>query len=114
MFVVLNETGTPESDTYGRNLSLHYALPIVPGPEFDNRPWPCVAHHVNVAEPQMMAAPIHAFDDGIGRARQFVMQATFDQAAKHGIADLFVMDRERCNIRRAYLPTNSCRLAAVV
>src|SRR3546814_2095681 len=54
----------------------------------------------------MMAAPIHAFDDGIGRARQFVMQATFDQAAKHGIADLFVMDRERCNIRRAYLPTN--------
>src|SRR3546814_1122104 len=59
----------------------------------------------------MMAAPIHASDEGIGRARQFVMRATFDQAAKHGIADLFVMDRERCNIRRAYLPTNSCRLA---
>src|SRR3546814_10995918 len=72
------------------------ALVVLPGPQFDNRPWPCVARHVDVAEPQMMAAPIHAFDDGIGRARQFVMQATFDQAAKHGIADLFVMDRERC------------------
>src|SRR3546814_19821215 len=90
------------------------ALVVLPGPQFDNRPWPCVARHVDVAEPQMMAAPIHAFDDGIGRARQFVMQATFDQAAKHGIADLFVMDRERCNIRRAYLPTTSCRLPAVV
>src|SRR3546814_13662476 len=70
------------------------ALVVLPGPQFDNRPWPCVDRHVDVAEPQMMAAPIHAFDDGIGRARQFVMQATFDQAAKHGIADLLVRSAE--------------------
>src|SRR3546814_15224365 len=36
----------------------------------------------------MMCAPVHACDDGIGRARQLVMQAAFNQAAQHGISDL--------------------------
>src|SRR3546814_4103021 len=67
---------------------------IFPCPQFDNRPWPCVARHVDIAEPQMMGAPVHAFDDGIGRARQLVMQAAFNQAAQHGISDLVVMDGE--------------------
>src|SRR3546814_16670792 len=50
-----------EIGTGGERMPL-LALVVLPGPQFDNRPRPCVARHVDIAEPQMMGAPVHALN----------------------------------------------------
>ena len=67
---------------------------IVIGTRFHDGAGPRVARHLQVGEDEMLCPPVDAFDDGVGRALQLVMQAALDQSAQDWLGRLVAVKRE--------------------
>ena len=52
----------------------------------------------------MVRAPVDAFDDGVGRAFQFVVQAALDQPAQDRLVGLVAVKREAGDVGLAASP----------
>jgi hypothetical protein len=57
---------------------------VVPASEFDDRAGFGITSNLEIGAFEMMDPAIDAIDHGIGLARQFVVQAAFDQATENG------------------------------
>ena len=55
----------------------------------------------------MVRAPVDAFDDGVGRALQLVMQTALDQSAQHWFVGLVAMKREAGDVGLAAVRPSS-------
>ena len=61
---------------------------------FDDGPRLGVAGHLQIGKDSMMRTPVDAFDDGVGRAPQFVMQSSVDQPSQDRLGGLVAVKRE--------------------
>jgi hypothetical protein len=75
---------------------------IVVGARFDDGPWPGVARHFHVRENKMVGAPVDAFDDGVGRPLQLVVQAALDQSSQDRLCGLVAVKREAGDVGLAF------------
>ena len=84
------------------------AVGVVVGSRLDDGPRLGVARHLQVGEDEMVRATVDAFDDGVGRAFQFVVQAALHQPAQDRLAGLVAVKREAGDVglavRRAQPP----------
>ena len=69
-------------------------MSVVVGPRLNDSVRSSVACHLQVGEDEMVCTPVDAFDDGVGRAFQFVVQAALDKSADDRLGGLFAVKRE--------------------
>src|SRR5665213_2851930 len=75
---------------------------VIIGPRLDDRASGGVAGHLQIAEAQMMGAPVDSGNDGVGGPLQFVVEAPLHQPAEDRIGWFLSMQSEGADIRFVY------------
>jgi hypothetical protein len=80
------------------------ALGILIGARLDDRSRRGITREFKICELKMVSPAIDPLNDGIGGAFQLVVQTSFRQAAKHGVAGVVAMEGKACDIGLAAGP----------